>query len=129
MGHKTGLKISGAQGRSDPLGPSEVAKAFEDGETLELARLAQAHTDDAIGTLVEVMGNPDAPANSRVSAATRILEFAHGRAAQTVKQESSGGGLTINILRMTDGETQREVLDAVEVAKGVMEGDIPKSLG
>lgn len=109
------------------MGPSEVAKAFEDGETLELARLAQAHTDDAIGTLVEVMGNPDAPANSRVSAATRILEFAHGRAAQTVKQESSGGGLTINILRLTDGETHREVLDAVEVAKEMLEGDIPKS--
>lgn len=127
MGHKTGLKISGAQGRSDPLGPSEVAKAFEDGETLELAQLAQAHTDDAIGTLVEVMGNPDAPANSRVSAATRILEFAHGRAAQTVKQESSGGGLTINILRLTDGETQREVLDAVEVAKEMLEGDVSKS--
>lgn len=109
--------------------PSEVAKAFEDGETLELARLAQAHTDDAIGTLVEVMGNPDNPANSRVSAATRILEFAHGRAAQTVKQESSAAGLTINILRMSDGDTHREVLDAVEVAKGVMEGDIPQSLG
>ena len=101
---------------------SEVEEAFEAGKTLELAQLAQAHTDDAIGTLVEVMRNLDASPNSRVSAATRILEFAHGRAAQTVKQESSGGGLTINILRLTDGETQREVLDAVEVAKEMLNG-------
>ena len=114
--------MTGARGRVDPMKPSEVDKAFEVGVTLELARLAQAHTDDAIGTLVEVMQNAAAPPNSRVSAATRILEFAHGRAAQTVKQESSSAGLTINILRLTDGETQREVLDAVDVAKGMLEG-------
>ena len=122
MGHKTGLRRTGAQGRTSPMRQSEVEEAFEAGKTLELAQLAQAHTDDAIGTLVEVMRNLDASPNSRVSAATRILEFAHGRAAQTVKQESSGGGLTINILRLTDGETQREVLDAVEVAKEMLNG-------
>ena len=56
---------------------------------------------------------------------SRILEFAHGRAAQTVNQKSDSGGLTINILRMSDGETHREVIDAVNVAKEMLESSNP----
>lgn len=125
MGHKSGLKKVGAQGLIPALTKKEIDKSFAEGQTIELSRLAQAHTGTAIETLVEVMGDLDATAGSRVSAATRILEFAHGRAAQTVNQKSDSGGLTINILRMSDGETHREVIDAVNVAREMLESSKP----
>ena len=56
-----------------PKTQSEIEQDFRDGQVLELAGIAQGHTDSAISTLVEVMQNEESPANSRVSAATRIL--------------------------------------------------------
>lgn len=125
MGHKSALKKVGAKGLVKKMTQAEIDQSFRDGETIELADLAQAHTGTAIETLVGVMGDLEAPANSRVSAATRILEFAHGKAAQSVQQQAETGGLTINILRMSDGDTHKEVIEAVEVAKEMLEG--PKS--
>lgn len=125
MGHKSALKKVGAKGLVKKMTQAEIQRAFRDGESIELADLAQAHTGTAIETLVGVMGDLEAPANSRVSAATRILEFAHGKAAQSAQQQAETGGLTINILRMSDGDTHKEVIEAVEVAKEMLEG--PKS--
>ena len=120
MGHKTGLPLAGAQGMLQPKTQSEIEQDFRDGQVLELAGIAQGHTDSAISTLVEVMQNEESPANSRVSAATRILEFAHGKAVQQVHQKSDSGGLTINILKMSDGKTETSVQDVVSVAKEML---------
>lgn len=121
MGHKSALKKVGAKGLVKPMSKSEIDQSFADGEVMELAQLAQQHTGSAIETLVGVMGDLDAPANSRVSAATRILEFAHGKAAQSVNQQQESGGLTINILRLSDGDDHKEVLDAMSVAREMLE--------
>jgi hypothetical protein len=123
MGHKTGLKAADAQGRVVPLDRKGVDEAFEQGQRLDLAELAQSHTADAIKTLVTVMKSRKSAANAKVSAATRLLEFAHGRAAQSVNHTGQQqGGLTINILRMSDGKGSERVLDAVDVAKEMLEG-------
>ena len=123
VGHKTGLPNAGAQGKIVPLDRTGVDDAFAEGAQLELSRLAREHTDAAIQTLVKVMRSTKAPANAKVSAATRLLEFAHGKAAQSVNHNGSqAGGLTINILRMTDGGQKEKVLDAVSCAKELLEG-------
>lgn len=103
------------------MGRKDVAEAFEQGEQIALSDLAQAHTDDAIQTLVRVMRSQKAPANAKVSAATRILEFAHGKASQSVNHTGNEGGLTINILRLSDGRNTEKIMDAVDVAKEMIE--------
>ena len=130
MGHKTGLKKVGAQGRVQPLDRAAVEEAFAEGEAISLTELAQQHTETAIGTLVDVMGDADAAANARVSASTRILEFAHGKAAQSVVHTGNEGGLTINILRLSDGDSgKQQVIDAIDIAKDALEAEVTVSEG
>lgn len=50
----------------------------------ELRALAQAKTITAVNTLVEAMTSKKAPAAARVSAATALLDRAHGRPLQVV---------------------------------------------
>ena len=125
MGHKTGLGKSGGKGRVVPLDRKGVDDAFEQGSQITLSELAQSHTDDAIQTLVSVMKSDKSAANAKVSAATRILEFAHGRAAQSVNHTGQAqGGLTINILRMSDGKGTAQVLDAFEGAQELVDAGL-----
>lgn len=103
---------------------AEVTAAFEDGEQIQLTDLARAHTGEAISTLVKVMKSTKSPANAKVSAATRILEFAHGRAAQSETAGPKSGGLTINILKLSDGQRSEQVIDAVDMAREMLSGDV-----
>jgi hypothetical protein len=50
----------------------------------ELEREARKHTELALNTLVQICGNEDCPAASRVSAAKEILDRGWGKAKQTV---------------------------------------------
>ena len=54
-------------------------------EVGELRVLARQRTQEALDTLVAVMGDPKAPAAARVSAATAILDRGHGRPTQTTE--------------------------------------------
>lgn len=55
-------------------------------EDIPLRDLARQHTQVAIGVLVEVMKDKKAPPASRVTAATAILDRAHGRPVPSVEQ-------------------------------------------
>lgn len=54
---------------------------------LSLAAKAQAHAQDAIDTLVEVMKDKDATPSARVGAASEILDRGFGRAPQSLEVE------------------------------------------
>ncbi len=53
------------------------------------AALARAHTAEALGTLVAIMGNGDAPATARVSAANAVLDRAWGKPRQDFELSST----------------------------------------
>lgn len=46
---------------------------------LSVRDLARAHTDEAVATLAEIMRDPEAPANARISAASELLNRGYGR--------------------------------------------------
>ncbi len=52
--------------------------------------MARAHTGDALATLVAIMGNGDAPATARVSAANAVLDRAWGKPRQDFEFSSAG---------------------------------------
>lgn len=54
---------------------------------LSLAAKAQAHAQDAIDTLVEVMKDKEATPSARVGAASEILDRGFGRAPQSLEVE------------------------------------------
>jgi hypothetical protein len=54
------------------------------------ATIARAHTSDALATLVAIMGNSDAPATARVSAANAVLDRAWGKPRQDFEFSSAG---------------------------------------
>lgn len=56
-----------------------------------LRELAQTKTEEALNTLVEIMGNPDAPPASRVQAACAILDRGHGKPVQMTEITGKDG--------------------------------------
>ncbi len=62
-----------------PRGPGGRHSGYAD-----LEREARKHTELALNTLVQICGNEDCPAASRVSAAKEILDRGWGKAKQTV---------------------------------------------
>jgi hypothetical protein len=54
------------------------------------AAIARVHTGDALATLVAIMGNGDAPATARVSAANAVLDRAWGKPRQDFEFSSAG---------------------------------------
>lgn len=51
---------------------------------------ARAHTEAAMATLATIMGNADAPATARVSAANAVLDRAWGKPRQDVEIATTG---------------------------------------
>jgi len=54
------------------------------------AAVARTHTERALGTLVAIMVNADAPATARVSAANAVLDRAWGKPRQDFEFSSAG---------------------------------------
>jgi hypothetical protein len=55
----------------------------------EVKELAKAHTEEAIRTLAEVMGDSSAPHSARVNAAEKLLDRAWGKSESTVNVNDS----------------------------------------
>lgn len=97
----TAVAIRGPDGRFLPGGPSPNPK----GRSLEayrLADLAKAHTPAAIATLVEIMGDSKQPGQTRVNAATALLDRAFGRpsvSADVTVSANDAGQLHLDALR------------------------------
>lgn len=82
-----------------------------------LPELARAHTEAAIATLVEVMGDRGATASARTSAASAILDRGWGRVAQAVEHSGPGGDpVRFDMSRLTD--EQLSALEALCDAPG-----------
>ena len=62
--------------RAEPAKPGLTASGRTD------AAMARTHTAEALATLVTIMGNADAPATARVSAANAVLDRAWGKPRQ-----------------------------------------------
>jgi len=75
-----------AKGQSGNPGGRPKA-VLEDGRTL--ADLAREHTVEAVETLVEVMGDKQAPAAARVGAAGAILDRGWGKPKQDIGLDAS----------------------------------------
>lgn len=60
-----------------------------------LSALCREYTKEAVGTLVEIMRDVNAPANSRVKCAIEILDRGWGKAPVTVNV-SAGGALDLS---------------------------------
>lgn len=69
--------------------------------------LAKVHTEAAIKTLAEVMGNPEAPPHARVKASEVLLDRAWGKAETTA---------TVNVSRDVRDLSTAEILAALAVA-------------
>ena len=56
---------------------------------LELREAAKEYTQEALDTLAAIMKDTDAPAAARVSAASAILDRAHGKPTQSLDVDHS----------------------------------------
>jgi len=57
-----------------------------------LSDLAKEHTQNAIETLIEIMGDDGAPQTARITAANSLLDRGWGRPAQSVELTGANGG-------------------------------------
>lgn len=102
----------------------------------EAAAAAEELAPDAIKALGEIINDPQAPASSRVSAASEILDRAYGRAPQSIKvnaelsfsEQFEQFIRELNAARTIDHDrlaSQDRRVDAIEleVCDGVPEGD------
>jgi hypothetical protein len=81
----------------------------------EVKELAKAHTEDAIRTLAEVMGNESAPPGARVTAAEKLLDRAWGKAEAT--------------LNVNDNRTPRDLATAEILALLAAQGVVSAEAG
>lgn len=56
-----------------------------------LKELAQARTEEALNTLVEIMGDENAPHSARVTAACAVLDRGHGKPMQMTEITGKDG--------------------------------------
>jgi len=88
--------------RSKPAGrrkPVAAAKPAE-GERPAIARLARAHAEAALAALIEVMGDRNATAAARISAAGTLLNWGFGK---TCAGGDESGGPAELVIRWQNG--------------------------
>ncbi len=95
----------------------EVVQMLQEDGVSTIRKLMRPHDQLAVDTLAEVAGDKDASPSSRVTAATRILEWSHGKPVPIVGKTAglgTGSGLKIQILQFY-GDSRGAVATAVDV--------------
>src|SRR6266851_908111 len=82
----------------------------------ELKELAREYTEEAVGALVRVLRDKEAPASAQVAAATAILDRGHGKPTQHIDAEHAGS-IAHQIAQMTPEERARDAVDLVQRAR------------
>jgi len=109
---------------SDLMSDKDLVSAFEKGLQEHVREPAQKHSSEAIGTLAKLMKSSATPPNVRRQCAQDLLSQGWGR--PDAREDTSGQrtvqGLTINIIRLSDGSSEQISLDieqAMEIAASV----------
>ena len=87
-GTKTGGRVAGTPNKA----------------TASIKEVAQQYTEDALKTLVAVMGDETAPHAARVAAANSIIDRGHGKPRQSIDADINGQQLTHLIVRFVDAD-------------------------
>ena len=87
-GTKTGGRVAGTPNKT----------------TASIREAAQQYTDEALKTLVDVMGDETAPPAARVAAANSLLDRGHGKPRQSIDADINGQQLTHLIVRFVDAD-------------------------
>lgn len=95
----------------------EVLEVLEEEGISRIKKLMRPHDQDAVDTLHAIAMDPEASAASRVTASTRILEYAHGKPVAITGKTAglgTGNGLHITINRFFDKDEPITVEALVE---------------
>jgi len=113
VGHKGSQKFSGARGQ---MPAPEIETALEAALDRSVQELAAGHRERAIEILAECMDSSNASWAAKCTAARDILAYADGRPHAQAVRDTADTGITINIVRLTDGRTETiEVKTAARV--------------
>ena len=78
--------------------------------TASIREAAQQYTDEALKTLVEVMGDETAPPAARVAAANSLLDRGHGKPRQELDVDHKGE-LTHLIVKFVDSDGEGHAVE------------------
>ena len=78
--------------------------------TASIREAAQQYTDEALKTLVEVMGDETAPHAARVAAANSLLDRGHGMPRQELDVDHKGE-LTHLIIKFVDSDGEGHAVE------------------
>ena len=78
--------------------------------TASIREAAQQYTDEALKTLVEVMGDETAPHAARVAAANSLLDRGHGKPRQELDVDHKGE-LTHLIVKFVDSDGEGHAVE------------------
>ena len=78
--------------------------------TASIREAAQQYTDEALKTLVDVMGDETAPPAARVAAANSLLDRGHGKPRQELDVDHKGD-LTHLIVKFVDSDGEGHAVE------------------
>ena len=78
--------------------------------TASIREAAQQYTDEALKTLVDVMGDETAPPAARVAAANSLLDRGHGKPRQELDVDHKGE-LTHLIVKFVDSDGEGHAVE------------------
>lgn len=111
------------EGAPKKLSNHEIVQLLENDGVTRIQKLMRSHDELAVETLAEVAGDKKSSPSSRVTASTRILEYAHGKPLPILNRVAAGGGgggITINVVKFYGaGEATKE--EVIIEAEAVIE--------
>lgn len=120
-GKKKAREVISRPGDVANIPGAEVVEMLDNDGVSRIKKLTRLHDKLAVDTLAEISADPKAPAGARVTASTRIIEWAHGKPLPIVAKTAglgTGNGLTITINKFfAQGEptTPEEVAEIIDV--------------
>jgi len=104
-GKKKAREVISRPGDPAEMTGGEVVQMLEDEGVSRIRKLMRPHDQLAVDTLAAIARDDEASAASRVTASTRILEYAHGKPVPIAGKTAglgTGNGLTINVIKFYD---------------------------